>query len=143
MTQAHVEKYCPSNGTEGEGFISAWCGKCERSGRPGKPCDAGHEVIGCSIVGRSMAFDIDDAEYPAEWIQGKDGPECTAFVPLGEPLPAPRCVITTDMFDGKYPILMGVDYAVGADACVEAKVVNGAITSLKILHRNGGEGGAP
>lgn len=139
----NLEKYRPSNGTEGDGFISAWCGKCERSGRPGKPCDAGHEVLGCSIVGRTMAFNIEDTEYPDEWIHGKDGPECTAFVPFDEALPTPRCVITSDMFDGKYPILMGFDPASGTDTCVEAKLVNGEITSLKILQRNGGEGGAP
>ena len=136
------EKYRPSNGTEGEGFISAWCGKCERSGGPGKPCDAGHELIGCSIVGRTMAFDIEDTEYPVEWVLGKDGPECTAFVPLGDALPVPRCVMTSDIFDGKYPLVFGFDPARGVDVCIEANLENGAITSIRVLRRDGREGGA-
>lgn len=92
------ELYRPSNGTEGEAFITHWCGQCERSGRPGKPDDAGHELMGCSIVGRTMYYDIDDAEYPREWVVGEDGPKCTAFVPEGQPLPPPRCTATGDLF---------------------------------------------
>lgn len=34
----------------------------------------------CEIITRSMGFDIDDPEYPTEWIYDEDGdPTCTAF----------------------------------------------------------------
>lgn len=111
--------YRPSNGTEGECFISSMCGTCERSGRPGKPDDAGHELMGCSIVGRTMAHDITDPEYPREWIITDDGPTCTSFVPLGDPLPTPRCSNTGDMF-------VGVDMASGSDMSVDIDHDGGA-----------------
>lgn len=102
MSRLH-EPYRPSNGTEGECFIEHWCGSCERSGREGKPDDAGHELIGCSIVGRTMAFDVDDPEYPDEWRIGEKGPECSAWIPLGDPIPTPRCTATVDMFNADAP----------------------------------------
>lgn len=97
------EKYRPSNGTEGECFIEHWCGSCERSGGPGKPDDAGHELMGCSIVGRTMYHEIDDPEYPTEWVEDDDGARCTAWIPLGDPLPTPRCTATADMFNADAP----------------------------------------
>lgn len=93
-----VEKYRPSNGTEGDGFIGHWCGNCARSGLPGKPDDAGHELMGCSITGRTMAYDIDDPEYPSEWQRTASGAICTAFVHEGDPIPEPRCPNTLEMF---------------------------------------------
>lgn len=94
-----AERYQPSNGTEGESFICHWCGNCARSGAPNRPDDAGHELMGCSITGMTMAFDVDDPEYPKEWVYGADGPMCTAFIPEGEPVPSPRCKQTADMFE--------------------------------------------
>lgn len=35
----------------------------------------------CSIVGRAMAFDIDDKEYPREWRYVNGKPTCTKHVP--------------------------------------------------------------
>lgn len=103
LAAAHAEiagsKYQPSNGTEGEIFIDSWCGSCARSGAPGRPDDAGEEIIGCSITGRTMAFSPEDDEYPVEWQYGADGqPRCTAWVAEGEPIPTPRCQQTLDMF---------------------------------------------
>jgi hypothetical protein len=102
MTRLH-KPYRPSNGTEGECFISSWCGTCERSGGPGKPDDVGEELTGCSITGRTMLYDIEDADYPAEWILVDGNPRCTAWIPLGDPIPAPRCQDTIDMFDPAGP----------------------------------------
>lgn len=82
-----AEKYRPSNGTEGAGFICAWCEACERDI---------HED--CPILAATFLYDVDDANYPAEWIEDESGPRCTAFIPLGEPLPTPRCMETADMF---------------------------------------------
>lgn len=84
-----TEKYRPSNGTEGEGFISAWCCKCER--------DINDD---CPIVAATFCYDVDDPEYPKEWVRDKSGPRCSAFVPLGEPVPTARCSQTQDMFGG-------------------------------------------
>lgn len=97
------KKYQPSNGTEGEWFFESWCRHCERdaamnSGANLDDCDDDQK---CDIIARSMAYSTNDAEYPSEWIYGQDGqPRCTAFSPVGEPLPTPRCAHTIDMFDG-------------------------------------------
>lgn len=58
--------YRPSNGTEGELFCEEWCYLCI------------HEVE-CEILTRTFIHDINDPEYPKEWIQDDDGPQCTAF----------------------------------------------------------------
>lgn len=62
-------KYRPSNGSEGEWFMSQWCERCIKDS-PNQPC---------SIIGRAMGMDLDDAGYPAEWIEDGHGPRCTAF----------------------------------------------------------------
>lgn len=95
-----IEKYQPSNGTAGLGFIERWCGNCSRDkclngSKQFEDC-ADEEV--CDIVARTMAYKVTDPEYPVEW-QYKDGkPVCTAFVQKGEPVPVPRCEKTIDMF---------------------------------------------
>lgn len=102
MSRLH-KPYRPSNGTEGEGFISATCGTCERSGHHGDVDDVGEDCIGCSIAGRTFMLDVGDPEYPTEWIVGARGPECTAWVPIGDPIPTPRCTATADMFSQPGP----------------------------------------
>lgn len=87
------EKYQPSNGTEGMGFMEHWCERCERE-RP--YYEKGEE--GCEILLRSMAFGIDDPQYPSEWTYNDNGsPICTAFIPEGEEVKV-RCDKTMDMF---------------------------------------------
>lgn len=82
------QKYQPSNGTEGDLFMSYFCFRCER--------DKDHD---CDILARTMAHRTEDAEYPVEWQYRADGqPTCTAFVPEGEPIPVPRCEHTADLF---------------------------------------------
>lgn len=67
--------YRPSNRTEGEIFMSDWCVMCER--------DRAHregDGDSCPIAAATMAFDVDDPEYPKEWRRdGPQGPRCTAF----------------------------------------------------------------
>ena len=82
------EKYRPSNGAEGDGFIGQWCEKCEHDSME-DPCD---------ILTRTLAHRIDEPEYPVEWIRDKEGTSCTAFVPIGERLQT-RCAHTGDMFE--------------------------------------------
>lgn len=83
------KKWRPSNGTEGELFFNCWCDDCERSG-----CRT------CEIIGRTMFHEKDDPEYPIEWQYSPNGhPCCTAYVPIGEPIPEPRCEHTVDLFE--------------------------------------------
>lgn len=72
-----AELYRPSNGTEGEGFMSRWCGRCERDAAFRRDPDR-HD--GCRIAADAMAYDVTDPEYPREWIRTESGPRCTAFV---------------------------------------------------------------
>lgn len=83
----NLRPYRPSNGTEGMGFMEAFCFQCER--------DRDED---CQILANTFAYDVTDAEYPAEWVCDESGARCTAFVQEGEPLPTPRCTKTTDMF---------------------------------------------
>lgn len=65
-----MEKYRPSNGSEGDDFTSRFCDICKN----------GNGDTGCDIQNRTMAFDLSDPEYPSEWVYGLTGnPICTAF----------------------------------------------------------------
>jgi hypothetical protein len=96
-----IRLYRPSNGTEGECFFEGWCTRCARDkamneGKPIEDCDDDEK---CDLIANSFAFDIDHPKYPQEWrYDDKGEPCCTAFVPLGEPIPQPRCPHTVDMF---------------------------------------------
>ncbi len=99
--QTEIIKFRPSNGTEGELFITGWCGNCARD----KSCSEGINIDDCAeeelceIIGKTMRFSLDDPEYPEEW-QFKGGfPVCTAFISAGEKIPCPRCSRTIDMFE--------------------------------------------
>lgn len=71
-----IEKYRPSNGTEGECFMAQWCARCERD----RARREDFEADGCPIVVNTMAYGIDDPEYPQEWRRdGPQGPRCVAF----------------------------------------------------------------
>lgn len=90
--------YRPSNGTEGLCFIAGWCEHCARDlemNGTKRTEDCGDEDW-CEILGRSFRSD----EPLPEWIYGEDGqPKCTAFIPFGEPIPAPKDTLTIDMFE--------------------------------------------
>ena len=74
MTAETIKKFRPSNGCQGEAFVAGWCGECQR----------GIKFM-CEIRGRTMAFSLDDPEYPDEWRYDDDGyPCCTAFEPWRE-----------------------------------------------------------
>ena len=69
-----TDAYRPSNGDEGIAFMAEWCDRCTH--------DAAFQAgtgDGCPIVARTMALQVDDPRYPAEWVAGDDGPRCTAF----------------------------------------------------------------
>ena len=61
--------YRPSNGTEGDWFMSEWCSKCAN--------DVNHD---CKILVATLMYSVGDERYPSEWIHGDDGaPKCTAY----------------------------------------------------------------
>ena len=64
-------KYRPSNGTEGEMFMERWCYRCTKDDQ---------QNVFCPIIAKTMAFDVDNPEYPSEWQYNPQGqPICTAF----------------------------------------------------------------
>lgn len=87
--------YRPSNGTEGEIFMSAWCNHCyfEDIHDP-------HSEMNCGIITLTHALDIGDEDYPKEWVFDESGkPKCTAFSLRGaKETVEPRCEKTADMF---------------------------------------------
>ena len=71
-TNSKPQKYRPSNGTEGDWFMSEFCFKC-----------AAFNI--CKILPATMAFDVDHPKYPKQWIRDEeDGVECTSFVDAEE-----------------------------------------------------------
>lgn len=102
LAKLHVEhagqRYEPSNGTEGDFFMDKWCRTCQRDRamREGLDIDDCDDNELCPIVAASYRGEAE------EWVYGKDGqPMCTAYVPAGDQIPAPRCVHTVDMFEDK------------------------------------------
>lgn len=67
--------YRPSNGSEGLWFQGEFCDRCSRWS----------EETGCDIANRTFWHQIDEPEYPKEWVEGDDGPRCTAFERKQEP----------------------------------------------------------
>lgn len=89
------EQWTPSNSDQGYGFIEDWCGKCQRdrSAREGVDLDECDDNEKCEILGASFRGEA------VEWRELEDGQTvCIQFVQAGDPVPAPRCEATTDMF---------------------------------------------
>lgn len=93
-------KYRPSSGTEGMAFAEVWCMHCtrDRAMREGEPIEECDDDELCPIIAATALYDVDDQKYPVEWIIDATGPRCTAFVPVGEKIPPPRCENTIDLF---------------------------------------------
>lgn len=70
-----MKKYQPSNGTEGMYFIEEYCMNCIHCHpHPEKQPQ-------CDILCRTLMYDINDPEYPNEWIYNSlNEPMCTAHV---------------------------------------------------------------
>lgn len=72
-----TRKYQPSNGTEGMGFIENHCEQCihEQFLHTQNEDD-----VKCDILSRTMIFNVNDKEYPKEWIwNSEDCPTCTKW----------------------------------------------------------------
>jgi hypothetical protein len=69
-----MNKYKPSNGTEGMIFTDEYCMNCIH-------CDPNPEgEKQCDILLRTMCYDLNDKEYPEEWTYNeKEEPICTAW----------------------------------------------------------------
>jgi hypothetical protein len=71
-------KYQPSNGTEGMIFCENFCNQCIH-GKYEHTADLNDKP--CDILTATYFMDIDDKEYPKEWIYDENNkPSCTAFV---------------------------------------------------------------
>lgn len=67
--------YRPSNGTEGEYFMSEHCYQCIHD-NPNYDAKAPR----CDIMTMTMFMSVDEPGYPKEWCYGEDGkPTCTKF----------------------------------------------------------------
>lgn len=99
-----TEPYRPSNGTEGDIFMSQFCSKCAREDF--NDPDEAEGGVSCNILTNALCCSISDKEYPKEWVRdteshitdiGGKGARCTAFVERGKDI-SYRCDKTTDMF---------------------------------------------
>ena len=71
-----MKKYRPSNGTEGDAFMSSFCYQCIHDNP-----DYNAKSPRCEIMTLTMCLDLTDKDYPKEWCHGEDGkPTCTEFV---------------------------------------------------------------
>lgn len=52
-----MKKYRPSNGSEGMNFMRYFCDRCKYNINQD-----------CEILANSICYDINDPEYPKEWI---------------------------------------------------------------------------
>lgn len=92
------EQWKPSNSDVGHSFLNHNCGNCARDKamRDGEPYDECDDNELCEIIAASFRGEA------VEWRQMPDGDiKCIAFVPAGEPIPAPRDDRTVDMFEGE------------------------------------------
>jgi hypothetical protein len=58
--------YRPSNGEEGEFFQAGFCYNCAKQRH-------------CTIIEKSMIYDVEDAEYPKELVRVEGKPKCLKF----------------------------------------------------------------
>ncbi len=72
-----TKPYRPSNGTEGMWFMSQFCERCHYDQKYQRTQDGKY---GCKIIMLTHVYNIDDPEYPKEWVQDEAGnPTCTKF----------------------------------------------------------------
>lgn len=88
--------YRPSNGSEGEGFLEAYCFHCERDRAFRDTNYEGDGALGCQILAATYRYDVNHPDYPKEWIEDERGSRCTAFTT--DPTQPTRCDKTMDLF---------------------------------------------
>ena len=94
------QPYRPSNSSEGDAFQARWCEGCERDAAyRRREVVGGWEAEGCKILSSTMLLDVDDEEYPPEWVYNDRGvPVCLAFVAEGKTVPDPPDPRQLDLF---------------------------------------------
>ena len=91
-----IRAYRPSNGTEGEIFQERYCSRCIHEGE--------EDGEYCHILTSAMIFEIDDPEYPKEWVQDESGkPMCLAFTTEKAPRREPDLPGQMYLFEGSKP----------------------------------------
>lgn len=90
-----MRAYRPSNGTEGMGFIDKFCENCKHE----KFMHTNnHDDRKCDILNRSLIHDLENEQYPEEWIYDENGqPTCTKFYKFD------WSVIDFDSYEDNYP----------------------------------------
>lgn len=74
-----MKKYQPSNGTEGMIFTENFCEQCLHERWCHFP-DEDKDEDKCEIWNNTMIYNINDKEYPEEWIyDSDDNPTCTKW----------------------------------------------------------------
>ena len=69
------QPYRPSNGTEGEMFMSQFCYRCKHDNYTDETPNSG-----CKLILLSMCNYTDEPNYPAAWTHDEEGePTCTEF----------------------------------------------------------------
>lgn len=70
-----MKKYRPSNGTEGDYFMSKFCYQCIHDNP-----DYNAKSPRCEIMTLTMCLSVDDKDYPKEWTYDENGkPICTEW----------------------------------------------------------------
>lgn len=87
--------YRPSNGTEGDLFVNAWCTDCYRFDAEDGPLD-------CPVFEGMFCHEIGEEGYPEELVWADNGqPLCKAFIhhlDAEEKQETYRCDATPDLF---------------------------------------------
>lgn len=74
----YPKKYCPSNGTEGEWFMSRFCEHCINEKFIHTQDFKDKQ---CKLLNNALLYDKNDKEFPEEWIYNSEGhPICAAHV---------------------------------------------------------------
>jgi len=98
MKTSVLSPYMPSNGTEGSIFLERFCSRCERdkvvNGSATLEEADKDPSVWCDILSRSYI----DSEIPEWRLDHNNSPFCTAFVPMDDLIPTPRCSRTLDLF---------------------------------------------
>lgn len=69
-----MDKYRPSNGTEGMIFTEKYCDNCIHEH------NSPENRKSCEILTKTMVYGLEDPEYPKEWCYVNDKPTCTSWV---------------------------------------------------------------
>lgn len=81
------EQWVPSSANSGEAFIDSHCCQCARD----KHCGEGKALEDCDDDDLCQILAASYRGEAVEWRRMPDGEvKCIAFVPAGEPIPAPR-----------------------------------------------------